>query len=82
MDLWERGQHAGLVGYAEAEGAAQEGRAASRSKEEDEAVAQSYHKTVLSGKLRAMASLSSLSLKAALPSWAAPSASAPPTRPA
>ena len=29
MDLWERGYHAGLVGDARAEGAAQEGRAAS-----------------------------------------------------
>ena len=27
MDLWERGQHAGLVGDAEAEGAARKGRA-------------------------------------------------------
>ena len=39
-------------GYAKAEGDAQEGRSASGSKEEDEAVAQSYHDTVLSGKLR------------------------------
>ena len=28
MDLWERGQHAGLLGYSEAEGASREGRAA------------------------------------------------------
>ena len=51
MDLWERGLHAGLVGDAEAEGAAREGRAASGVEDEDETVAQSYHDTVLSGKL-------------------------------
>ena len=39
MDLWERGQHTALVGDAKAEGAAQEGRAASGGKEEDNAVA-------------------------------------------
>ena len=42
----------GLVGYTEAEGAAREGRAASGREEEYEAVSQSYHDTVLSGKLR------------------------------
>ena len=52
MDLWERGQHAGLVGDAKAEGAAQEGRAAFSGKEEDDAVARSFHKTVLLGKLQ------------------------------
>ena len=52
MDLWERGQHAGLVGDAEAEGAAREGRAAFSDEEEDDAVAWSFHKTVLSGKLQ------------------------------
>ena len=52
MDLWERGQHAGLVGDAEAEGAAREGRADFSGKEEDDAVARSFHETVLSGKLR------------------------------
>ena len=52
MDLWERGQHAGLVEDAEAEGSAREGRAAFSGKEEDNAVARSFHKTVLSGKLR------------------------------
>ena len=52
MDLWERGQHAGLVRDAEAEGAAREGRAAFSGEEEEVAVAQSFHKTVLSGKLR------------------------------
>ena len=52
MDLWERGQHAGLVGDAEAEGAAREGRAAFSGKEEDDAVERSYHGTVLSGKLQ------------------------------
>ena len=52
MDLWERGQHAGLVADAEAEGAAREGRAASGGEEEDEAVARSFHDTVLLGKLR------------------------------
>ena len=52
MDLWERGQHAGLVGDIEAEGAAREGRAASGDKEEDNAVARSFHETVLLGKIR------------------------------
>ena len=33
MDLWERGLHAGLVGDAEAEGAAREGRDASGGEE-------------------------------------------------
>ena len=51
MDLWERGKHAGLVGYAEAEGAACEGRAAFSGEEEGEAVARSFHETVLSVKL-------------------------------
>ena len=51
MDLWERVHHAGLVGDTEAEGAARERRAASGREEEDEAVARSYHGTVLSGKL-------------------------------
>ena len=41
----------GLVGDAEAEGANREGRAASGNEEEGEAVSQSYHDTVLSGKL-------------------------------
>ena len=40
------------MGDAEAEGAAQEGRVASGGKEEDKAVARSYHNTVLSGNLR------------------------------
>ena len=52
MDLSEGGLHAGLVGDAEAKGAAREGRAASDRKEEDESVARSYRGTVLSGKLR------------------------------
>ena len=52
MDLWERGQHAGLVGDAEAEGAAQEGRAAFNGEEEDEAVDQGFYKTLLLRKLR------------------------------
>ena len=52
MDLWERGHHAGLVGDAKAEGAASEGRADFSGEEEDNAVAQSFHETVLSGKLR------------------------------
>ena len=46
------GQHAGLVGDAEAEGTAQEGRDAFSGKEEDKTVARGFHKTVLSGKLR------------------------------
>ena len=52
MDLWERGHHAGLVGDAEVEGAAREGRATFIRKEEDNALARSFHETVLSGKLR------------------------------
>ena len=52
MDLWKRGLHAGLVGDAEAEGDAREGRAASVGEEEDEAMDRSYHDTVLSGKLQ------------------------------
>ena len=52
MKLWERGQHTGLVGDAEAEEAARKGRAAFSSEEEDDAVARSFHETVLSGKLR------------------------------
>ena len=52
MDLWERVQHTGLVGDAEVEGADQKGRPASGGEEEDDAVAQSYHNTLLSGKLR------------------------------
>ena len=51
MDLWERGQHADLVGDAEAEGAAREGRSAFSGKKEENAVARSFHKTVLLGKL-------------------------------
>ena len=52
MDLWERGQHAGVVGDAEAEGDAREVRAASGKEEEDNTAARSYHDTVLLGKLR------------------------------
>ena len=52
MDLWERVQHAVLVGDAEAEGAAREGRAAFSGEEEDNAVAWGFHETMLSGKLR------------------------------
>ena len=51
MDLWERGQNAGLVGDAKAEGDAREGRAAFSGEEEEDAVARSFHETVLSGKL-------------------------------
>ena len=51
IDLWERGLHAGLVGDADAEGAVREGRASSGGEEEDEALARSYHDTVLSGKI-------------------------------
>ena len=47
MDLWERGQHAGLVGDAEAEGAARKGRADFSGEEEDDAVARSFHETVI-----------------------------------
>ena len=52
MDLWKRVLNTGLVGDAEAEGDVREGRAARGGEEEDEAVDQSYHNTVLSGKLR------------------------------
>ena len=52
MYLWERGQHGGLVGDAEAEGAAREGRAAFIGEDEDDAMARSFHETVLLGKLR------------------------------
>ena len=52
MDLWKRGQHAGLVGDDEAEGDAREGRAAFSGEEEDDAMARSFHETVLSGKFR------------------------------
>ena len=52
MDLWERGQHAGLVGDAETEGTAREGRSAFSGKEEDDTVARSFHETVLLGKVR------------------------------
>ena len=48
MDLWERGQNAGLVGDAEAEGAAREGRAAFSSGEEDDAVARSFPESTVS----------------------------------
>ena len=44
--------HTGLVGDAEAEGAAQEGRAASSGEEEYETIARSYHDPVLSDKLQ------------------------------
>ena len=52
MNLWKRGQHAGLVGDVKAEGAAREGRAASSREEEDDAIVRSYHDTVLSGNPR------------------------------
>ena len=52
MDLWERVLHTDLVWDAEAEGSSWEGRAASGGEEKDNAVARSYHDTVLSGKLR------------------------------
>ena len=51
MELWERGQYAGLVGDAAAEGAAQEVRVAFSGEEEEDAVAWSFHKTVLLGNL-------------------------------
>ena len=52
MDLWERCQHAGLVINPKAEGAAREGRSAFSGEEEDDAVARSFHESVISGKLR------------------------------
>ena len=52
MDLWERGQHAILVGDSEVEGAAQKGTDADGgSEEEDDAVARIYNNAVLSGKI-------------------------------
>ena len=51
MDLEERGLHVGQLRDAKAKGAAREGRAASGGEEEEEAVSQSYHDTVFSGKL-------------------------------
>ena len=50
MDLLERCLQTGLVG--DAEGDARGGRAASYGEEEEEAVSQSYHNTVLSSKPR------------------------------
>ena len=41
----------GLVGDADAEGAAKEGRAARGGEEEDEAATRSYHDTILSGEI-------------------------------
>ena len=52
MELWEKGLHTGLLGDLETEGAAREVRATSGGEEVDEAVAQSYHKTVFSGKTK------------------------------
>ena len=52
MDLWERVIHAGLMGDAEAEGAAREGRAASDRDNQEKSKAWSYHDTVLFGKLQ------------------------------
>ena len=52
VDLWDRGQHAGLVGGAGAEGADREGRSTFSGEEEGDAVARGFHETVLSGKLR------------------------------
>ena len=51
MALWERRLHAGLLGDAKAEDATREVRSTSGGEKEDEAVARSYHDTVLSGKL-------------------------------
>ena len=42
MELWKRGQHAGLVGDAEAEGAAHEGSVTLSGAAEDNAVARSF----------------------------------------
>ena len=51
MDLWDRGLHTGLVGVTETERAAREGRTASGGEDKDEAIARSYHGTVLFGLL-------------------------------
>ena len=47
MDIWERGNHMRLVGDAEAEGFTREGRASRGGDEEDDAIARSYHSTLL-----------------------------------
>ena len=52
MDLWKRGLYAGLVGGDEAEGDARECRVAIGGEEEHEAVARSYHDTVMLGEIR------------------------------
>ena len=52
MDLWERGIHAGLLGDDEVEGESREVRTVIGGEDEYEAVSQSYHNMVLSGKLR------------------------------
>ena len=51
MDFWERVIHSVLVGDSDVEGASREGRASSGGEEEDEAVSQRYHDTVLSSNL-------------------------------
>ena len=51
MDLWERGLHAVLVGDADAEGAAREGRSARGREEEEESLSCKLQSTVLSGKI-------------------------------
>ena len=52
MELWERGLHAGRVGYSKVEEAAREGSATSGGKEDDDAVVRSYHDKVVPTKLR------------------------------
>ena len=47
MDLWERGLHTDLVGYAEAEGAAREGRLAREGEEEEDVPSKKFHRMVL-----------------------------------
>ena len=51
MDLWEEGQHAGLVGDTEAEGAAREGKV-DREEVDEEGWVRQLHDTILSGNLR------------------------------
>ena len=52
MDLWERGLHPGLAGYAEAEGAAREVRDIRLGDEEDKQKSLRYYSTVLLGNRR------------------------------
>ena len=51
LDLWGRGIHAGLVGYALVEGRSRYGRSKRRVEEEEDGQTLSFHITLLFGKL-------------------------------